>query len=124
MLESISLDNGLSVAQTIRNIIEDAYDRHQEERNRTRLDEISDTVRTTVNALAQISSRIEALFPVVRSGEIEIREKLSRMSDSITEKLDGIQEETRPTAVRMLAMINSSVSREKIEGEIVRILQG
>lgn len=124
MVDEISADRGYSIAGTIRVVIEEAFERHQENANRTRLENIEEQARKTNTSLAEVLARIEAIFPVVRGEGIEIKEKLGRAKEDLVSKIDELEETTNSTAVRLLAMVNASSSREKIEAETRRILNG
>ena len=112
MLDSVCDDLGYSQAKAFRTIISEAFERHQEERSRTRLEEIDSKVSVTKHHLEQLAARIESTIAILRSFEI-----------ATNQKLDNISAPVNATAVRLLAVVRSAGGRDKIEAEIQNILK-
>jgi len=112
MLDSVCEDLGYSQAKTFRTIISEAFERHQEERNRTRLEEIDSKVSVTKHHLEQLAARLENTIAILRSFEI-----------AANQKLDNISAPVNATAIRLLAVVRSAGGRDKIEAEIQNILR-
>lgn len=112
MLDAVCEDLGYSQAKTFRTIISEAFERHQEERNRTRLEEIDSKVSVTKSHLEQLAARLENTIAILRSFEI-----------ATNQKLDDISAPVNATAVRLLAVVRSAGGRDKIEAEIQNIIK-
>jgi hypothetical protein len=112
MLDTICDDLGCTQARTFRTILAEAFERHQEDRNRTKLEEIDDKVSASKRDLEQLSARLESAIAIIRSFELATQKKL-----------DDLAAPTNATAVRLLAVVRSASGRDKIEAEIQNILR-